>query len=63
MTANATKLRSIWTASVGDKVLSKTATHYNQRGEIIAFLSGSRAEVRLSDGTTATIVLPDLELI
>jgi hypothetical protein len=63
MTATATKLRSIWTAAVGDKVLSKTAKHYNQRGEIIAFLSGSRAEVRLYNGTTATIVLPDLELI
>lgn len=58
-----TKLQSIWTAKVGDKVHSYAAKHYNKRGEITAILDGSRAEVRLYSGETVTIVLPDLELI
>lgn len=58
-----TKLRHISTAQVGDKVISYGKSTYDSRGEITALLSGSRAEVRLYNGTTATIPLPDLELL
>jgi hypothetical protein len=58
-----TKLRSIWTAKIGDKVHSYAPKHYNARGEITEFLTGSRVNVRLLSGETVTVVLTDLELL
>lgn len=58
-----TKLRSIWTSQVGDKVHSYAANHYNARGEITEFLTGSRVNVRLQSGAVVTILLQDLELL
>jgi len=57
------KRRSIWDARTGDQVQSSAKAHYNARGEIIAFLSGGRAEVRLRSGQVALIPLPDLDLL
>lgn len=58
-----TKLRSIWSASIGEQVLSQSKSTYGLRGEITAFLGGGRAEVRLNNGSTVIIPLPDLELL
>lgn len=48
--------------SIGDTVICYSAKAYKAQGTIIELLSGSRANVRLSNGQIITVCTPDLEL-